>query len=203
MPRKRLPTEERKKEIVACAVKVFARSNYRSTRMGDIAAEVGISEAAIYRHFPSKKAVYLAILRHMSERIVAFWGEETEREPDAVRALRNMGLAYFRRMTRHPDELKVQFQAIAEVGDPEIAERLRQDHEQYMSFIAKVLRRGQEQGRVRRDVDVETLSWLFDGVGILLNTTNLLSFKNGFDESAVQKLLDHLLGPISLDGSSE
>ena len=68
--RQRLPAEERKKQILLCAVKVFARSNYRSARVGDIAAEAGISEAAIYRHFPSKKSIYLEILRHMSGRIV-------------------------------------------------------------------------------------------------------------------------------------
>jgi hypothetical protein len=47
--------------------------------------------------------------------------------------------------------------------------------------------------------DVETLSWLFDGVGMLFNMTNLLSFKEGFDESAVLKLTDHILESIRVD----
>jgi hypothetical protein len=72
-----------------------------------------------------------------------------------------------------------------------------------MAFIARVMRKGQEQGRVRNDVDVETLSWLFDGVGILLNMTNLLSFKNGFDEHAVEKLTDHLLESIASDSAPD
>ena len=73
MPQKRLPAEERKKQILKCAVKVFARANYQTTRVADIAAEAGISEAMVYKHFPSKNAIYLDVLKHMSTRILTFY----------------------------------------------------------------------------------------------------------------------------------
>lgn len=196
MAKNRLPAEERRKQILISAVKVFARSNYQATRVADIAAEAGISEAAVYRYFPSKKSMYILILRHMSERIIAFWQEQVDQEPDALKALRNMGLTYFKRMIRHPEELKVQFQAIAEVSDPEIAEQLRQHHASYMKFIGRVIQNGKRQGRIRKESDVETLSWLLDGVGVLMNITKLLSCKEGFDEKAVETLMDHVLDPI-------
>jgi AcrR family transcriptional regulator len=130
-PRKRLPAAERKKQILSSAVKVFARSNYRAARVADIAAEAGISEAAIYKYFPSKERIFLEILGHMSERILLLWQEELDQEQDALEAMRNMGLSFFRRMMSHPHELKVQFQAISEVDDNKIARQLRQDHENY------------------------------------------------------------------------
>lgn len=196
MATKRLPAEQRKKQILTNAVKVFARSNYQSARMADIAAACGISEAAVYRHFPSKKAVYLNILQHMSKRILTFWQEEVDQEPDAIAALRNMGRTYYTRMAKHPDELRVQFQAIAETSDPEIRAHLRQDHLGYMAFIAKVLKKGKKQGTIRKDVDVDTLAWLFNGVGILMNMTNLLSFKEKFDADEVLKLTDYIIAGI-------
>lgn len=197
MPTKRFTAPERRKQILQAAVKVLARSNYHSARMADIAAQVGISEAAVYKYFPSKKSMYLEIIRHMSQRIITFWQEEVNREPDALKALRNMSLTYFRRMIRHPDELKVQFQAIAEVEDPAIKDQLRQDHQKYIDFIAQVIRKGQEQGHFSSSVDVDTLAWLFDGVGILMNMTNLLSFKNNFNEQAVARITDHLLASMT------
>ena len=66
----------------------------------------------------------------------------------------------------------------------------------YMRFIGKVLEKGKRQRKIRKDVDVETLSWLFDGVGILMNMTNLLSFKETFDEDEVLKLTNHIIDSI-------
>jgi len=196
MPKKRLPAEKRKKQILKCAVKVFARTNYQSTRVADIAAEAGISEAAVYKHFPSKNTIYLDALKHMSTRILTFWKEEMDKEPDAYQALRNMGLTYFRRMNKHPDELKVQFQAIAEVGNPEIADRLHQDHQNYMDLIGKVIKKGIREGSFRKDADPDILSWLFNGLGILMNMMNLLSFRENFNEKTVTEIIDHLLESI-------
>lgn len=196
MPFKRLPAKERKKQILFSAVKVFARSNYQAARVSDIASLCGISEAAVYRHFPSKKSIYLNVLRHMSQRIITFWQEVVDNEPDAAKALRNMSLTYYNRMAKHPDELRVQFQAIAETSDPEILDHLKNDHISYMTFIGKVLEKGKQQGVFRQEIDIETISWLFDGVGVLMNMTNLLSFKKKFDEDEVLKLTEHLLDSI-------
>lgn len=192
-PKKRLPAEERKKQILLSAVKVFARSNYRAARVADIAAEAGISEAMIYKHFPSKKSIFLEILKHMSERIIIFWQGEVDKEEDALAALRNMGITYYRRMTKHPNELKVQFQGISETDDKEIARQLHQDHENYMRFIGHVLKKGIEQGTMRKDLDVNTLVWVFNGMGILLNMMKLLSFEKEFSEETVAKMMDIFL----------
>jgi AcrR family transcriptional regulator len=194
--RKRLPADQRRKQILKCAVKIFAQSNYRAAKVADLAAAAGVSEALIYRFFPSKKAIFLEILQHMSQRIIASWQEELDKEEDATRALRNMGIGYYDRMQRHPDELRVQFQAISEVSDRNIASRLRQDHEDYMRFIAKVLKRGIRQGTIRRDLDVSMLAFLFNGAGILMNMMRLLAFDRKFTRARVTTLTDHLIHSI-------
>jgi AcrR family transcriptional regulator len=196
MARKRLPADQRKKQILKSAVRVFARSNYRAAKVAEIAAEAGISEALLYKFFTSKQAIFLEILQHMSERIVASWQEEVDREEDALEALRNMGTTYFERMKKHPEELRVQFQAISEIADKEIAERLREDHENYVHFITKVIRKGMRQGSVRKDLDVQMLAFLFDGGGILMNMMKLLSLEKKFNERTVLRLMDHLVESI-------
>jgi len=137
-----------------------------------------------------------AEIQHISRRILAFWQEEVDKEPDVIKALKNMSVTYYKRMAKHPQELRVQFQAIAETSDPEISEHLRKDHMGYMRFIGKVLNKGKRQGKIRKDIDVETLSWLLDGVGILMNMTNLLSFKEKFNEDEVLKLTNHIIDSI-------
>lgn len=177
-------------------MKIFAQSNYRAAKVADLAAAAGVSEALIYRFFPSKKAIFLEILQHMSQRIVASWQDALDKEEDATRALRNMGIGYYDRMQRHPDELRVQFQAISEVSDRDIANRLRQDHEDYMRFIAKVLKKGIRQGTIRSDLDVSMLAFLFNGVGILMNMMRLLDFDQKFTRARIATLMDHLIHSI-------
>ena len=192
----RLAAKERRKQILKCAVRVFARSNYRRAKTADIAAEAGISEAMIYKHFPSKKSIFMEILEHMSERILIFWQEEVDKEQEVPEALRNMGIIYYRRMIKHPDELKVQFQAISETDDKEIGTQLHSDHKNYMRFIRGVLQRGIEQGSIRKDIDVDAVVLLINGAGILMNMMKLLSFEKQLTERRVVNLIDHLIGSI-------
>jgi len=195
-PKKRLPATERKKQILKSAVTVFARSNYRSAKVVDIAAEVDISEAMVYKYFPTKKSIFLNILEHMSDRIITFWKEEVKKEPDALIALKKMGLSYYERMKKHPNELKVQFQAISEIDDPDIAGQLRQDHMKYIGFINSVLQKGVQQGIVKKNLNTKEIAFLINGGGIVLNMMKLLSFDIASFKTNPESLLDHFIEMI-------
>jgi len=55
---------ERLPELIAAAVRVFTREGYRLARMSDVAAEMGLSEAAIYRYVGSKEGLFVLAIRH-------------------------------------------------------------------------------------------------------------------------------------------
>ena len=63
MPGKR-SAHERLPELIAAAVRVFTRDGYRAARMSDVAAEVGLSEAALYRYVDSKEGLFVLAIRH-------------------------------------------------------------------------------------------------------------------------------------------
>jgi AcrR family transcriptional regulator len=63
VPSKR-SAHERLPELIGGAVRVFTRDGYRSARMSDVAAEVGLSEAAIYRYVDSKEGLFVLAIRH-------------------------------------------------------------------------------------------------------------------------------------------
>ncbi|MBN1612826.1 MAG: TetR/AcrR family transcriptional regulator [Deltaproteobacteria bacterium] len=201
--RTRLPAPDRKKEILKCAVRVFARSNYRSARVADIAREAGVSEAAVYKYFPKKEAIFLEILDYMSRRILTLWEEEFAREEDAIEALKAVGASYYERMMRHPDELKVQFQAISEIDHEIIANRLHRDHESYVAFFTKVIEKGIRQGTIRSDVDVKALAWIFHGLGVLMNMAKILNFENEVNERMISRIGDVVYDMITNKKSVE
>ena len=63
MPGKR-NAYERLPELIAAAVRVFTRDGYRSAHISDVAAELGLSEAAIYRYVDSKEGLFVLAIRH-------------------------------------------------------------------------------------------------------------------------------------------
>ncbi len=58
----RKPAEVRRADILAVAASCFSTRGFEGTTTRDIATRVGITEAALYRYFPSKEAIYTAIL---------------------------------------------------------------------------------------------------------------------------------------------
>lgn len=59
---RRLPADERRAQILREAAQLFGSHGFNGTTTRDVAAQVGITEAALYRYFPSKEAMYAAIL---------------------------------------------------------------------------------------------------------------------------------------------
>ena len=55
-------SEETKAHILDAAVRRFAISGYNAASVDDICAEAGVSKGAFYHHFPSKQAIFLALL---------------------------------------------------------------------------------------------------------------------------------------------
>lgn len=59
----RLDSDDRRKAIVNAAVPLFARNGFAGTTTRELAAAAGVSEALLFRHFPSKQSLYREILR--------------------------------------------------------------------------------------------------------------------------------------------
>jgi AcrR family transcriptional regulator len=62
MPTLRLDSDERRSAIVQAAVPLFARKGFAGTTTREIAEAAGISEALLFKHFPSKQHLYDEIL---------------------------------------------------------------------------------------------------------------------------------------------
>jgi AcrR family transcriptional regulator len=66
--RRRMPGLERRALIVESAGRLFARHGYDGTRLDDVAAAAGVTKPILYRHFESKRALYLTLLeRHRDD----------------------------------------------------------------------------------------------------------------------------------------
>jgi AcrR family transcriptional regulator len=86
--RRRMPTAERRATILRAAGPLFARDGYAGTRLDDVAAAAGVTKPILYRHFESKKALYVALLDKHEADLPTFFervaGVAPGLEPDAL-----------------------------------------------------------------------------------------------------------------------
>lgn len=71
----RRDARDTRERIVAEAFELFAERGYRGVSVRDIAAAVGIKDASLYNHFPSKQAIFDAIVQEGLERTRRVFGE--------------------------------------------------------------------------------------------------------------------------------
>ena len=65
----RLPAEQRKAAVLDCACGIFSTGSYRGTTTAQVARLAGVTEPVLYRHFASKRDLYLAVLEESWRRL--------------------------------------------------------------------------------------------------------------------------------------
>ena len=164
----RLPAAERRSALVECACRVFSRGNYHRTTTAELARAAGVTEPILYRHFASKRELYLACVEESWTRIREMWAEAVEREPDPGRWVMAMGRAYLESNSQRQLNSSLWLQAFAEAGeDKVIARYLRKHMREVHAFVADVVRRAQAAGGIPADRDAEAEAWIFLALGLL------------------------------------
>ncbi len=70
-PKRSRRPDARPDEILDAALKVFTEKGFAAARVEDVAAAAAISKGAVYLYFPSKEALFEALVRRFAERVVA------------------------------------------------------------------------------------------------------------------------------------
>ena len=164
----RLSASERRQELVETALRVFTEGSYRGTTTAEIARAAGVSEPILYRHFASKRDMYLAALDHVWGKARTAWEAALADTNDVRAALEQMGRGHYSVRDCKLQLAELWVQALSEASeDPELRRHLRRHMREVHDFMAGVIRRGQEQGVLHGDRDADAEAWIFLAGGIL------------------------------------
>lgn len=174
----RLPAPQRREEILAVASRLFSEKGYAATGTSDIARAVGVAEPTIYRYFGGKQDLYLQVLEWNAAFIQENWQRIAESHENAFQALLELGQWYLDQLEGSPGPFQLHFRSVAESHDPLVAEVVAREYLKLESFLESLLEKAQEQGDVRQDADVKTITWSFLALGALIDVTRLLGIEN-------------------------
>jgi AcrR family transcriptional regulator len=182
--KQRLSKEARRQAVLDTACRVFSRLSYRGATTAEIAREAGISEPILYRHFGSKRDLYLACLDEAWRSFRAGAGRAIAEDPD--RCLGAIADAYMARDKRiRMVDLWIQALTVAP-EDEVIAAALRSQVREVQEFFAEVIRDGQARGIVVAERDAVAESWLFIAGGLLATMDSRLGGVLGDDLQRVR-----------------
>ncbi len=171
----RLPAAERRQAIVEAALRVFVTGSYSGATTVEIAREASVSEPILYRHFASKRELYLACLEfawHSFRGAIETKLEELG-DAQAVTAVGQAAREFHASGGVKPVTLWIQ--ALTEAGEDEaIQSFLRRQLREVHDYIAGALRRAQAAGGVPADRDPDAEAWIFVGAALLLSFADRL-----------------------------
>jgi AcrR family transcriptional regulator len=152
--------EEKRRQILDAAVRVFARSGFHTSRVGDIAEEAGVAHGLLYHYFSSKDEVLETIFREqwsvLVDRITAI---EESSEP-AIDQLRHVAAIVLRNWRHQPDVIRVLVREIAR--SPEVQQRIG-ELVKPIAAVQRIIERGQASGELRADLQPQFAAVVFYG----------------------------------------
>ena len=140
---------ERQASIIAAAATLFAEKGFNGTTTREIAKSAGISEALLFRHFPTKRALYAAILAERSQlsQLLASIEEAAEKRDD----VRVFTLIASFRIHRGSDPSLLRLLLFSALEGHELSDMFfRNRHRVFYDYLAGYIARRTREGAFRR-----------------------------------------------------
>ena len=153
-------TEEKRRQILAAAVRVFARHGFHTSRVGDIAEEAGVAHGLLYHYFPSKDEVLRTVFRENWSELLRRFEQVEASEGPADEKLRGIVKMLLRTWRNDPDLVTVMVREVAR--SPHLASQV-DDIREGFAVIQRVVEQGQAEGVFRAEVDARLASWIVYG----------------------------------------
>jgi AcrR family transcriptional regulator len=164
----RMAAADRRRHLIETAIRLFTEGSYHGTTTAEIARAAGVSEPILYRHFASKRDLYLAGLEHVWAKTREDWERKLAEATDACSAVEAIGKGHVSVRSPKLQLAELWVQALGESAkDAELKRHLRRHMREVHGFVADLIRRGQAQGAIAAERDADSEAWIMLAGGIL------------------------------------
>jgi AcrR family transcriptional regulator len=195
-----MAAEARKRQIVEVTLDIIAAHGLRGATMARIAAEAGIRQASLYTHFESRRAILLAALDAVYERIYA--SRETPTDENSLERLRQMCDHHMELWAtqgdRHHAHQLLEF--VSGARGEGLREVLAEKHMASIEQFAQVVRDGQKEGLIPEKVDPDQVAWLITGWAFAGDVSHLMGFKQFLEPNVAVHWLDVIFESFTAGG---
>ena len=162
----RLPAAQRREQLLDRAAELFAQHGYARATTAELAKAAGVTEPIIYRHFKSKRDLFIALIERTGDETLASW--EAALQDASSPADRLSRLIAGNPMTTPKGQVayRVILQAITETHDESICQALQAHVQKLHDFLEREVARAQELHKVTGRCSAELVAWILIDVGL-------------------------------------
>ena len=173
--RKRLGADERREEIIRVTLELAAEQGVDDVTTQDMAQAMGVTQGAVFRHFASKDAIWLAVMQWVRDRLMGVVGRAASQGRDPLDALQRMFFAHIDFISGHPAIPRVLTSQHLHGRSDLLRKLVTEIMLGYEKKVAGLLADAQAQGLARTDLDVHAAATLYIGMiqGLVMQTSIL------------------------------
>ena len=161
-------SEDRRREFIPILARAFAELGYRRTTTAELAQRCCVRENILYRLWPDKKTMFIAVIDYVYDLSAAIWGRLLA-EGDGQRSAAERLLEY--ESTHHGEFglFRIVFAGLSETDDPEIRTALADMYRRYHRFIKTQIAAHRGASPSPHPTDETLAAWAIIGLGTVAN----------------------------------
>lgn len=160
---KHLPADERRAVTVEAVIALAAEQNPGEITTAAIARHMGLTQGALFRHFPTKDAILQAVMEWVAERLLARVDKAAQAAGTPLAALEAVFMAHIDFVAQHPGVPRMLFGELQRAVDTPAKRMARTLIDRYGKRLSALIEHGKEQGELAAEVDTAAAATLFIG----------------------------------------
>lgn len=170
-----LPADERRVVTVETVVELAAEQNPSEITTAAIAKRMNLTQGALFRHFPSKDAIWQAVLSWVVDRLLSRIDQAIEAAGSPLAALEAVFMTHIEFVAAYPGVPRMIFSELQRAEDTAAKRMVRALIGRYGERLVTLIEAGKAQGVLAREVDTAASATLFIGTIQGLVMQSLLS----------------------------
>jgi AcrR family transcriptional regulator len=130
----------------------------------DLAKALGLSQGALFKHFASKEAIWLAAMRWVTGQLLGTLHAAAEQAPGPMEALERVFLAHIDFVVANPGVPRVIFHELQQAMDSPVKQQVRSLMQGYRQLLVRLLGEAAQSGAVSAQLDIPAAATLFMGI---------------------------------------
>mgnify|MGYP002735284916 CR=1 FL=1 len=158
-----LTSQERKELTVRTVVELCAEQDPARITTAAIAARMGVTQGALFRHFSGKDEIWQAVMVWVAEQVMQRLENAVTYAERPLGILEAMFTAHIGFIAEHPGVPRLMFGQLQHAEPTAATRRVRSMLAKYRERLATILIRGKASGELRADLDIEAAATQFIG----------------------------------------
>jgi TetR/AcrR family hemagglutinin/protease transcriptional regulator len=150
----RLPPAERRRQLMACAMRIFAEHGLGAANHAMVAAEARVSVPTVFFYFKTREQLIDAVLSEVEHYVGSTFENALQIDRPAHEVLLQLSQTMTKEMDSHPYHVRVFMEWSIAMRDDIWPRYLRFDR-RLMNVLTQLLERGQREGHIRPDLVAE------------------------------------------------